>query len=64
MAERYFYARGRYGSTARLVDLCMAHQRKRCLGGECDDTGHCERHARTVRVAERLVRMRARRIGR
>lgn len=38
-SERYFYERGRYGSTARLVDLCMAHTDRPCVAhGFCSDS--------------------------
>lgn len=55
-AERYFYDRGVYGSTALKVDLAMAHTDRPCVGGECDSAAPCERHRRTAQVVERLTR--------
>lgn len=53
-----------YARTATLIDICMEHAYKPCVGGWCDGAedggGHCERHARTVEVAERYLRMKER----
>lgn len=58
-AERHFYDRGRYGEIAAKVDLCLAHHDKPCRGGECEERP-CERHARTMKVVDRLSRLRTR----
>lgn len=48
-------------SIYELTDICMAHTERKCVGGECDEGRRCERHERSVRVADRAARMRARR---
>jgi hypothetical protein len=47
----------KYARIAKQVELCMAHGRKRCAGGECDEAP-CLRHGRTARVVSRYMRLR------
>lgn len=51
----------KHASVARQVDLAMAHGDRPCAGGDCDLDEPCPRHARTLEVVERYLRMKARR---
>jgi hypothetical protein len=53
----YNSGRGNYARIANQVDLCMAHGRKRCAGGECDEDVSCMRHGRTARLVSRYMRL-------
>jgi hypothetical protein len=46
----------KYASIALQVDLCMAHSRRPCAGGECDEDP-CPRHQRTPQVVSRYLRL-------
>ena len=66
-AQLYVYAHRplAYASIAATIDLCMMHGTKPCIGDYgCDEDAPCPRHRRTLDVAERLVRMRAKARGR
>ena len=47
----------RYRHIARRVNLAMKHSYKPCVGEPCDEGFACSRHARTIRVVERYIRM-------
>ena len=47
----------RYGYIANQVDLAMKHGDKPCVGYDCDLDSPCTRHARTIDVVNRYIRM-------